>query len=115
MPCIQRADGVDVTGNQMPAKPLAKNQRPLDIDETAGLQSPKIGAAQSFFAGLKAEPFAVDRHDSEAAAIDRDTVADGGAFGERAKRNDDAHARRFGRDVIDASKEFDKSSEQRFD
>ena len=46
------------------------------LTDVAGLQFAEVGARERFFAGLERQSVAVDRDDGQAAAVERDAVAD---------------------------------------
>ena len=69
------------------------------MTQSPGASSPKIRSRERFLAGLKRQSVAVDRHDGQAAAVDRDAVADLALRGDLRLANHEPHARRLGDDI----------------
>ena len=68
------ADAVDVPAHQVPAKPVGQPQRQLEIDVAAAVE-PR-GAAQRLGGHVERDRAPLLRRHGEAAAVDRDAVAD---------------------------------------
>ena len=79
---VHFGNGIDVTGDEVPAEFVAHLHRRFEVHSRAGAEFAEIRARQRFFAGLKAHRVAVDADDGEAAAVDRDAVAHLGVGGE---------------------------------
>ena len=76
VPGVDGADGVDMAGDVVAADRVAGSERLFEIDHRTGQQFAEVRPRERFFAGLKRQPVAVDADDGQAAAVDRDAVAD---------------------------------------
>ena len=84
-------------------------QGPLQVHRAAGPQFAQVGAGQRFRTGLEGERVALDRHDRQAAAVDRDAVGHGGLGGDLLLADDQPAARRLGADFRHAAQGLDDS------
>src|SRR5262249_34126592 len=62
--------------DEMPPEPVADSQGPLQVHAVLGVAVAEVGAHQGLGTRLDLEAPPVDCHDRQAAAIDRDALAD---------------------------------------
>ena len=74
--------------HEVTAQPIGQPDRPFQVDRVAGPQRAEVGAAERLVDDVRGPRCRVDVDDGEAAAVDRDRVAD------LAVLDDDARAER---------------------
>ena len=94
-PLDEVAGAVDVAADEMSAQPSAQAQRPFQVDRAARAEFAQVGPRQRLRTGLKRHRAAVDGHDRQAAAVDRDAVGHGGLRGDLLVTDDQTAAGRL--------------------
>jgi len=99
VPGVDSTDGVDMAGDVMATDAVAGPQRLFEVYRGSGQKFSEVCSRERFLTRLKRQLIAVDLDDGQAAAVDRDAVADFRCGSDRRVTNDESNAWRLGSDV----------------